>query len=134
MKIRIAEEKDIPTLTCCDKHIHSAELQNVIRLQRIYLLEANQQFAGWLRYQLFWDNTPFMNLLYVLEGFRGNGYGKALVAHWEMQMKQFGYSTAMTSTSSHESAQHFYYKLGYHATGGFFPHGEPYEILLEKLL
>ncbi|MCI8373247.1 MAG: GNAT family N-acetyltransferase [Lachnospiraceae bacterium] len=134
MQIRRAEEHDIPLLTRWDGHIRSAELHHAIQQQRIYLLEVQQQFAGWLRFQLFWDSIPFMNLLYVLEDYRGNGYGKALVTHWEMEMKQFGYSTAMTSTSSQEYAQHFYYQLGYHTIGGFFPHEEPYEILLEKLL
>ena len=40
----------------------------------------------------------------------------------------------MTSTASNECAQHFYYKLGYTAIGGFCPEAEPYELLLAKKL
>ena len=38
------------------------------------------------------DNTPFMNMLYVLEGERGNGRGRQLVSHWEALMKAKGVS------------------------------------------
>lgn len=134
MNIRKAEEKDIKILSEKDMHICETELQNLIHLKRIYISEQEHQFMGWLRYGLFWDNTPFMNMLYLLEDFRGKGYGKALVNYWEMEMKQSGYDVVMTSTVSDEYAQHFYHKLGYKTVGGFTPHDSPYEILLEKEL
>lgn len=134
MEIRKAEEKDIPILSKWDRHIRKSELQNLIWQKRIYLLELDRRFAGWLRYNMFWDNTPFLNLLYLLEENRRNGYGKTLVTHWEMEMKQIGYDVVMTSTVSDEYAQHFYHKLGYRTIGGFVPYGEPYELLLEKKL
>lgn len=86
MNIRKAEETDIKILSEKDRHICETELQNLIRLKRIYISEQDHQFMGWLRYGLFWDNTPFMNMLYLLENFRGMGYGKALVHHWEMEI------------------------------------------------
>lgn len=134
MDIRKAEETDLETLLAWDKHIAGQELHMAIRLGRIYVLERDHRLIGWLRYGLFWDNTPFMNLLYLLEEFRGQGYGKALVTFWEADMKQAGYPVVMTSTASDEYAQHFYNRLGYKTIGGFCPHGSPYELLLEKEL
>ncbi len=134
MGIRQAEEKDAAVISEWDKHISRQEIHNLIHLKRIYILELDGQFAGWLRYNLFWDNTPFMNMLYLLEEFRGKGYGKALVGFWETEMKKSGYDLVMTSTASDEYSQHFYNRLGYKAIGGFVPAGDPYEIILEKKL
>ena len=39
----------------------------------------DDKFVGWLRYNLFWDNTPFMNMLYLLDNERGKRNGSRLV-------------------------------------------------------
>lgn len=134
MKIRLAEKRDLDMIAGHDAHIRKEELEHLIHLRRVYVAEENDSFAGWLRYNLFWDNTPFMNLLYVLEPFRGRGYGRELVLHWERAMKEENYPAVMTSTASDEYAQHFYVKLNYKAVGGFTPKGEPYELIFAKEL
>ena len=85
MLIRSAMPNDIEILTKQDKHISKQELENSIRLGRVYVAEENGNFVGWLRYNLFWDNTPFMNMIYLLEENRGTGFGKHLVEYWENQ-------------------------------------------------
>lgn len=134
MKIRIAGPEDIPALREHDRHISPRELETSVRLGRVYGAEEEGEFAGWLRYNLFWDNTPFMNLIYVLDGYRGRGCGRLLVKYWEDRMKRAGYGTVMTSTQSNEYAQHFYDRLGYTAVGGFVLPGEPYELIFAKKL
>ncbi len=132
MQIRYAKEADISLLIEHDKHIPKEELGNSIRLRRIYIAEENGSFAGWLRYNLFWDNTPFMNLLYILEEYRGKGLGRQLVTFWENEMVRQGFETVMTSTQSNEYAQHFYFKLEYEAIGGFRLDGDAYEVIFAK--
>lgn len=134
MNIRIAKPADLPVLKQHDRHISAQELEHSVRLGRVYIAEEQGKFIGWLRYNLFWDNTPFMNLLYVLDGHRGKGYGRLLVEFWEERMRQAGFETVMASTQSDEFAQHFYNKLGYAAVGGFLPPGESYELILVKKL
>ena len=132
MEIRAAEEKDWPFLHRWDPHLSGEELRRSIQRGQALLAIAGGEPAGWLRYNLFWDNTPFLNLLYVLEPLRGRLCGSALLGHWEEQMRRAGYPCVMTSTAAHESAQHFYMRHGYRAVGGFFPYGEPYELILCK--
>ncbi|MBO5208377.1 MAG: GNAT family N-acetyltransferase [Lachnospiraceae bacterium] len=134
MLIRLATIEDINNLEEHDKHISKQELENSIRLNRVYVAESNGNFVGWLRYNLFWDNTPFMNMLYLLENSRGKGFGKQLVEYWENQMRMQNYEIVMTSTASDEYAQHFYNKLGYSTIGGFLLGEDPYEIILSKKL
>jgi GNAT superfamily N-acetyltransferase len=125
---------DIENLCVNDKHICRHELENIINLNRVYVIAEKEEFIGWLRYGLFWDNTPFMNLLYLLEDSRGKGVGSKIVEHWEKDMKALGYESVMTSTASDEYSQHFYVKLGYKTIGGFLQDGNPFEIILAKNL
>lgn len=134
MNIRTAQPDDLPALSRLDRHIAPRELENSVQLGRVYVAEEGGEPVGWLRWNLFWDNTPFMNLLFVLPGRRGEGLGRALTAHWEERMREAGYGAVMTSTQASEYAQHFYAGLGYAAVGGFLPPGEEYELIFCKQL
>ena len=90
--------------------------------------------AFWLRFNLFWDEIPFMNMLYLLEEYRGQGYGGRLVTFWEKEMKDNGYGMVLTSTLSSEQAQFFYRKNGYVDCGSLLLPGEDLEIILRKKL
>lgn len=132
MEIRLAVIEDIEIIKKYDFHISSIELKNSICLNRVYIAEKNERFVGWLRYNLFWDNIPFMNMLYVLEDYRRNGIGEKLVKYWEDNMRLLNYKMVMTSSASNEYAQHFYNKLGYNTIGGFLLEDDPFEVILSK--
>lgn len=134
IKIRLAEESDFEILSRNDKHISAEILKKKISDENILIAETDGEFAGWLRYNLFWDEIPFMNMLFVSEKFRGIGIGGRLVREWEKLMSQQGYKLLLTSTQANEYAQHFYRKQGYSDLGGFTPFGEEYEIILGKQL
>lgn len=132
--ICFATKEHLENLIHHDKHITQAELERSIKDNKIIVLYQDDQFVGWLRYNLFWDNTPFMNLLYILSEYRSQGFGKQLVEFWENEMKKQGFSLVLTSTLTTETAQHFYRKLGYKDCGSFSLPNEPTEIILFKNL
>lgn len=134
MQIRIATTEDLWVLAKHEKHISKRDLENCLLQSRVYIAEDNNELVGWLRYNLFWDSIPFMNMLYLLDGNREKGIGTKLVEYWEAEMKRFGYKAVMASTASDEYAQHFYHKLGYATIGGFLLNQDPYEIILSKEL
>lgn len=136
MDIHIATAglKDAEELALRDKHISRKELENCLASGRVYLAKEGDKLIGWLRYGLFWDNTPFLNMLYVMKERWGRGCGGKLLTYWEEQMAARGYTVVMTSTQAAEQGQQFYDKHGYQAVGGFFPHAEPYELILLKRL
>ena len=125
---------DIDWLAAHDHHIAREELEESVRRGRVLVMKQGDVPVGWLRWNLFWDNTPFMNLLYLLDGHRGQGLGKALVERWEADMAARGYKLVMTSTQSDEDAQHFYRKLGYRDAGALLLPGEPTELIFIKEL
>ena len=107
-----------------------------LKLQRGYVLLAEGQRAGILRYNLFWDNTPFCTLLYIDPRFQRKGFGRRLMEHWENDMRARGFGMLLTSTQVDEEAQHFYRKLGYKDCGGLVVdipgYEQPMELFLAK--
>lgn len=133
-KIRYADEKDFELLREYDKHISEIQLKNSIRAKRVLMMFHNDDFAGWLRFGLFWDSMPFLNMLYFQDTYRGKGYGRQLVDFWEKEMLKNKYDMVLTSTLSNEQAQSFYRKMGYMDCGCLLIKNEPLEIILSKPL
>lgn len=134
MNVRLACDRDAAFLAAHDQHIAREELEYALARRRVYLAEERGAPVGWLRFNLFWDNTPFCNLLFVSEQNRGAGVGSALLGAWESDMRAAGYAAVMTSTQAEERAQEFYRARGYRDAGGFFPYGEGYELIFIKKL
>jgi len=131
--IRYANDMDLEWLKDHDHHITNNRLVKKIKNKEIIILE-DQVNIGFLRFNYFWDNTPFMNLLMIDSEYRNKGLGKKKVEFWENQMKLNGFESVMTSTLSDESPQHFYRKLGYMDCGSLLLEGEAMEILFIKHL
>lgn len=134
MKIEPARETDYAYIAERDHHILKLLILPKIRAQEIFIIKAADQNIGWMRYGYFWDNTPFMNMIWIDEEYRGRGIGKMVVDFWEKLMREKGFKLVMTSTLSNEGAQHFYRKLGYRDAGCLLLDHEPLEILLVKTL
>lgn len=133
-QIRYAVMADKELLLSKDSHIKEDVLEEAIQNKHVLIMFAGGKFAGWLRWNLFWDEIPFMNMLYFFEEFMGFGFGTQLVSFWENEMARLGYDKVMTSSQANESAQHFYRKLGYQDAGGFFPFCKDFEMIFTKEL
>ena len=137
-EIRYIQTSDKDFWFSLDKHLPEAEFDKKVRDRQGYVLLRDSKPLGLLRYNLFWDNTPFCTMLYVASDFQGQGYGRKLMEYWEKDMKARGYSMVLTSTQVDEQAQHFYRKLGYKDCGGFVVDIEgqeqPMELFLIKAL
>ncbi len=117
IEIRHITERDKDFWFSLDKHLSEKQFNIKVRDGQGFVLSAGGRLAGILRYNLFWDNTPFCTLLYIKEEYRNQGLGTALMDYWENEMKAQGYGWLLVSTQSDESAQHFYRKLGYKDCG-----------------
>ena len=133
MTIGLAQRKDKQKIARLDTHISSLLLDECIRKDQIYVLKDDSPknggqdhrlrdpVVGVLRYSLFWQTIPFLDLLYIDEAYRTRGFGTAMMDEWEKAMSAHGYKYVMTSTQADEQAWRFYEKLGYRKVGGFFP-------------
>lgn len=98
------------------------------------VIDVDGELVGFLRWGLSWDQVPFMNLLWVLPDWRGQGVGTALVGAWEKSQLAAGHDLVLTSTMSNERSQHLYRRLGYVDCGALLLPGEPAELILRKPL
>lgn len=79
MEIRYATSADFELLVKHDRHIQKEVLRDCLEQSRILIGSKDGLFLGWLRYNLFWDIVPFMNMLHFEEEQRGKGFGTQLV-------------------------------------------------------
>lgn len=136
--IRYVAETDKGFWFTLDKHMSESEFLLKVRDRRGFIICDNNKPIGVLRYNLFWDNLPFLTLIHLDEACRGKGFGRQAMQFWENQMRELGYKMVMTSTQVDEQAQHFYRKLGYIEKGSLSfdntPLAQPLEMFLLKNL
>ena len=128
MIIELAQGNDKQEIAKIDSHIPILRLSGCIENDQVYVLKddfikngGSFPIVGILRYSLFWQTIPFLDLLYIDEPYRNRRFGTQMMREWEGNMAARGYKHVMTSTQSDEDAWSFYEKLGYHKAGGFFP-------------
>jgi len=134
MTIEYATKSDLDVISEHDEHITKEELLKSISDNRVIVDKEDNKIIAWIRYNLFWDNMPFLNMIFVLKEYRNSGIGKRLAEFWEREMKNKGFKMVMTSTLSNENAQHFYRKLKYKDAGCLLLDGEALEIIFTKKL
>ena len=121
-----------------DEHLSESEFELKVRDKRGYIISDDCKPIGVMRYNLFWDNIPFLTLIYLKEGYHGKGFGKQAMLFWESEMRALGYKMVMTSTRVDEGAQHFYRTLGYKDRGAICldntPLEQPQEMFMIKVL
>ena len=132
--IEYAEWKDLEYLKKHDKHIQKEMLEKKIQEKEVLVAKSKWMVVGWLRFNYFWDNTPFINMLFVLEDYRWKWIGKSLLLFCEKEMKARNYKIIMTSTLSHEDAKDFYKKQDYKEIWYFHLPKEGKELVCMKSL
>jgi len=133
MIIELAQGKNKEKIERLDRHIPSIRLDECIGNGQIYVLKDDlgnngsqahrlkDTVVGVLRYSLFWQTIPFLDLLYIDEAYRNHGFGTQMMREWESHMTAYGYKYVMTSTQVDEDAWQFYEKHGYRKIGSFLP-------------
>ena len=91
VKIRYAEYSDKEYWFSVDQHMPESEFEYKVQTKRAYILCLNDKPTGLLRYNLFWDNTPFCTLLLIEEEYQRKGYGTAMIRFLEERYRgQYG--------------------------------------------
>jgi ribosomal protein S18 acetylase RimI-like enzyme len=134
MNISIATRNEYAQLVELDHHISTDMMNYKIDQGEIIVAIKNTSVIGWLRYGYFWDSIPFMNMLNVIEEYRGRGIGTQLAIYWEATLRDRGFKEVLTSTSANERGQFLYRKLGYKDCGALLFPNEPLEIILHKII
>lgn len=117
IELKTATAEDLPFILEMDGEIKRGELERILETARYFVIAQNGWPVGVLRYGLFWDKIPFLNLIKIKEHARNKGAGREAMALWEEKMKRLGHNIVLTSSQADETAQHFYRKIGYRDAG-----------------
>ncbi len=131
-KIRYVNDADKDFWFSLDKHLSVAQFEKKVRDRQGYILSVDDTPIAILRYNLFWDNTPFCTMLYISQSYQNQGYGTALMNYWENEMQSLGYDLLLVSTRADETSQHFYRKIDYIDCGALDIANEATELILYK--
>jgi GNAT superfamily N-acetyltransferase len=131
---RVATDSDLPFLREVDTHVSHQVQADLVSLGRVMVAEVDGVAVGCLRWGMFWDEVPFMNLLWVVPERRGQGVGTTLIEAWEKSQVAVGHTMVLTSTVSAERAQHLYRRLGYVDSGVLLLPDEAAELIFRKPL
>lgn len=131
-KIRYVNDADKDFWFSLDKHLSVAQFEKKVRDRQGYILSVDDTPIAILRYNLFWDNTPFCTMLYVSQSYQNQGYGTALMHYWENEMQSLGYDLLLVSTRADETSQYFYRKIEYIDCGALDIANEATELILYK--
>lgn len=135
VEIELASGRDFAFWMSMDKGMDDTEVRHLICNKRCYIIRADSQNVGIIRYGLFRDDIPILNHIYLEEKNRRKGIGSQAVAQWEKEMNALGYPCVITSTREEEATKVFYMKQGYKA-GGYLAEipciGNPREVFYIK--
>ena len=132
MMIRTAVPADLDGIRNYDRHIPLPRLEDCIRRSQVDVLEDDGTILGVLRWNLFWQSLPFLDLIFLDDALRGQGWGTEMMALWELNMASLGYDHVLLSTQSDETSKFFYEKLGYRLCGSFLPPDQDVEELMYR--
>lgn len=138
MEIKLVTDADKEFVMSIDTHVDDIGFQNRVYTKSGYVIWEGDKRLGVMSHCVLWDNLPFLNFIFIIEEYRGKGYGRQAIESWEKEMKKQGYKMTLLSTQVDEGSQHLYRKLGYVDCGGLLfnntPYDQPMEMFLRKVL
>ncbi len=139
VSVREATEADLVWCLSTDGHLDEAALLFKIRAREILVADSDGVPAGLLRFDLMWSAVPFIAQLRVLEPYRRQGVGQALLRAVEEGARARGSIAVLSSIalgSDRTAALGWHEAMGFERFGdvdGMFP-GEQTEAFFVKIL
>lgn len=124
LRVELARESDVASILEINKSFFTeyshdeSFFREGVAAARVFIARSDDVSAGYLIYQVWWGNTPFLALLRVLPEFRGKGIGRTLLTLCEEKLKKEGYAALISSSENINLDGN-----AFHRTMGFEPIG-----------
>ena len=103
LTVRFAGPEDLEACVALDQpQVPAGALAVKIERGEIFLAERAGALAGYLRLEYLWSMIPFVGLIWVVEGQRRQGAGKALLAFVEDYLREGGHGALYSSSQADE--------------------------------
>ena len=132
--VSFATADDLDELAGVEPHPHMTRdiLADKIARRQVVVARQGDRMVGHLRFSMFWDLIPFIDLLIVAPSLRREKIGTRLAMFLEDAMRSRGHRRVLTSSLSSEEGQKFFRAVGYVDAGCLLLPTEPLEILFYK--
>ncbi len=100
--VRFATREDSAWCATQDHHIRPDVILRKIDLGEIIIAEAGDRRVGYLRLEYLWSLLPYIALIWVVEPYRTQGIGRAMLAFLETFLRQHGHHALMSSSQVNE--------------------------------
>jgi GNAT superfamily N-acetyltransferase len=134
--VRLAGPGDLDWCAALD-HIPAAIIARKIAVDEILIAEMAGERVGVLRLEYLWSEVPYVALIWVLEPYRQQGVGRALLAFLESFLRARGRTVLMSSSQVNEpEPQSWHRHMGFAECGflaGINP-GSVGEVFFRKAL
>jgi GNAT superfamily N-acetyltransferase len=134
--VRLAALGELDWCAALD-HIPAAILARKIAAEEILIAEMAGERVGFLRLEYLWSEIPYVALIWVLEPYRRQGVGRALLAFLESFLRARGHAVLMSSSQVNEAEpQSWHRHMGFAECGflaGINP-GDVGEVFFRKTL
>jgi ribosomal protein S18 acetylase RimI-like enzyme len=84
------------------EHIPADWVRRKIDHAEALVAERDGQPVGYVRVEYLWSMIPYIGLIWVVEAYRRQGVGRALLVHLESYLRDSGYTVLMSSSQVNE--------------------------------
>lgn len=136
LEVRNAEQSDVE-LVMSDGCIALETLKEKISRGEVVVATSDGTRLGYARVDFWWSSVPYLSMVWVLEEYRGQGVGRALILHLESRLRSEGHVALYSSSDADEpEPQAWHRRMGFEECGFIvgINAGGVGEIIFRKLL
>ena len=101
ISLRLAQDSDLGFVSQ-DGYTSEEVIQKKIEAGEVFVAEKDGASVGYLRLEYLWSSEPYISLIRVLESFRKQGVGRALLSYVEDTLRSNGHSALYSSSQVDE--------------------------------
>ena len=135
LSVALAQNKPWLTLGISAEHLKTYLLHEDVSLYR-YVVRVQGETAGVMCLRYPWLKGPYIELLALLENYRGQGIGTELLAWLEQTVRNKTHNIWLATSAFNHQAIQFYHRHGFQQIGTLhgLVHPDYDELLLRKRL
>lgn len=101
--VRFAGPDDLEWCVVEDDHVTEQIIRHKIVNNEIILAELDGQPIGYVRLEYLWSTIPYIGVIFVEEGYRGEGIGQMLLQFLIEHLKSYGHDEIYSSSQVNEA-------------------------------
>ncbi len=100
--VRFAGPEDLEWCVVEDIHITEQIIRYKIANNEVIVAEIDGQPIGYIRLEFLWSTKPYIGLIFVEEGYRGEGIKRKMLKFLEDYLKKYGHEELYSSSDASE--------------------------------